>query len=249
LSSLRGIKSTTNVYATMLDVCRICGTARYVQPTRVGRICKSCANRQKAADRIVPMRLWPTPCLVCGVEVILRRKHQPVQALCRSCIGKRAAAAVKTHGKLPIRVCEIKGCIRLAARRGLCRAHREAKRRADNPEHCRQVRILYVRKNKDRIRARQAARKSAIKGAYSDPIQRVELMSFYLRLRTAESIPCHWCGRITGVGERHGDHIIPIVKGGLHAIANLCCACVRCNTRKKAMMPEEFLVYGPVATG
>lgn len=54
-------KPTTNRAATVTDACPRCGTVRFVQPCRRGRVCKRCRNREKAVSRRRPHSvLYPT---------------------------------------------------------------------------------------------------------------------------------------------------------------------------------------------
>lgn len=39
----------------------------------------------------------------------------------------------------------------------------------------------------------------------------------------------------------HIDHLIPLAKGGLHKEYNIVLACPKCNIRKSAKMPDEFI--------
>lgn len=48
---------------------------------------------------------------------------------------------------------------------------------------------------------------------------------------------CVYCQKKLRFAELHWDHVIPLVKGGLHAIDNLVPSCVSCNLRKHANPP------------
>jgi 5-methylcytosine-specific restriction endonuclease McrA len=50
---------------------------------------------------------------------------------------------------------------------------------------------------------------------------------------------CKSCGKSFSDGY-HIDHIVPISRGGPHAIANLQLLCPRCNMRKGCLMPDEW---------
>lgn len=58
--------------------------------------------------------------------------------------------------------------------------------------------------------------------------------------RTKKSVICHWCGGKFPGNKCHADHVVPLAKGGPHALENLAVSCPTCNLRKKAKEPEEF---------
>ena len=49
---------------------------------------------------------------------------------------------------------------------------------------------------------------------------------------------CVYCQKKLKFNELHWDHVIPLVKGGLHAIDNLVPSCPPCNLRKHANLPS-----------
>lgn len=242
--------TTTNRFATRQDACPKCGTVRLVQPSRRGRTCKPCADRAKLAAaraRRCPngpkqVRDWECQCERCGEQIIARRYKKPDVILCRSCIGKMGAAALAVVQAVKPKVsCSDTQCHRVACRRGLCRAHYEKRRREANPEHQSRLRRRYYQKNRHKILLKDARRSAQIIGtSRSNQSEWVALTAFYRILRTAQVLACHWCGKSTRIGDRHGDHLVPLSRGGKHSLGNLCCSCVSCNTRRKAMMPEEF---------
>jgi 5-methylcytosine-specific restriction endonuclease McrA len=59
-------------------------------------------------------------------------------------------------------------------------------------------------------------------------------------IRAAQGNRCFWCGEPLG-RSYHVDHYIPLSKGGSNWPENLDVACARCNERKNAQMPGEFL--------
>ncbi len=66
------------------------------------------------------------------------------------------------------------------------------------------------------------------------------LVEFYAWVRTSKRLRCYWCSKVTRRADRHVDHIIPLIRGGAHMIANLCCSCSACNYSKGSQMPDTF---------
>lgn len=61
---------------------------------------------------------------------------------------------------------------------------------------------------------------------------------------------CQYCGARQGTSELSIDHVVPRSRGGLSSWENCVLACVRCNGRKAARLPEEAgmsLLRPPVA--
>lgn len=67
-----------------------------------------------------------------------------------------------------------------------------------------------------------------------------EIAKFYAAVRRAKRIACYWCGKNVPKSKRQVDHIMPLAKGGSHAVLNLCCACKRCNLAKQDKHPADF---------
>jgi 5-methylcytosine-specific restriction endonuclease McrA len=85
-----------------------------------------------------------------------------------------------------------------------------------------------------RVRVRNARRKAVTVG---DPRC---VKEFYRHVQTASRLRCYYCRRFTKRSERHVDHIVPLTKGGAHAVGNLCCACATCNLKKGAKTAESL---------
>lgn len=64
--------------------------------------------------------------------------------------------------------------------------------------------------------------------------------SEWLRLLRRHNYACAYCDRKTRL-ER--DHVIPLSRGGRHAIANILPACRSCNQRKKDKLLVEWRTY------
>jgi len=86
--------------------------------------------------------------------------------------------------------------------------------------------------------ARRARKRGSAKEQTSEG--RALSAAFYRKVKSAKQMRCHWCGRALKSNERHVDHIIPLVKGGAHALFNLCCSCPTCILKKSAKLPQEF---------
>lgn len=55
---------------------------------------------------------------------------------------------------------------------------------------------------------------------------------------------CYYCGHIVSTKKIHFDHIVPLSKGGAHAIENLCVACASCNLHKYATPVQDWYKLG-----
>lgn len=103
--------------------------------------------------------------------------------------------------------------------------------------------VAWCRKNPDKARTigtKRYNKRRAMKKGASVGTDRKAYKAFIMILRTAERLPCYWCGRITRKGQRHADHIVPLNRQGKDDVHNLCCACPKCNTAKKDKPPEVF---------
>lgn len=89
-----------------------------------------------------------------------------------------------------------------------------------------------------RMLSRQnSARRRAQKRATAIP-ESVDFLSIYRRAGGR----CWICWRSLRMEEVHFDHVIPLVKGGLHVEANLRVACGSCNDRKGSKIPTPPLI-------
>jgi len=125
---------------------------------------------------------------------------------------------------------------------------RREKERGINREHMREVRKNPVR----RERLLQATREWRLKPSSKQIMRencRIASHQRRARLRKVEntftrkdwqtllshSKHCHWCKTpFTDKLRPTHDHVIPLAKGGANTLANSCCACHPCNSRKSA---------------
>ncbi len=54
---------------------------------------------------------------------------------------------------------------------------------------------------------------------------------------------CHYCNNKFAPGELTMDHVIPIARGGKTEKSNVVPCCKECNTKKKQLLPAEWLEY------
>ena len=58
------------------------------------------------------------------------------------------------------------------------------------------------------------------------------------------TVVCNWCGERIAKLKAHVDHIVPLYRGGAHALYNLCWSCRFCNESKGAKMPNQWIQRG-----
>jgi len=103
-------------------------------------------------------------------------------------------------------------------------------------------RKMYNIKNPDVIRMSKAARRARKADALIDlsEEQQEVIKEIYHIAVTKKMVKCYLCEKMTSIGDRHVDHIIPISKGGKHRPSNLAIACASCNLSKHDKMPNEI---------
>lgn len=134
-----------------------------------------------------------------------------------------------------------------------------------NPEKVRAQHAKWIEKNRERylqkrrewrdsnlelIRAKGRARKVSPKGRLQNINSEARRRQKTARvpcaptshqladLRKEANGVCRYCGK--RVKELTFDHVIPLAKGGLHAIHNLVMACRLCNSKKHTKTPEQW---------
>jgi 5-methylcytosine-specific restriction endonuclease McrA len=68
-----------------------------------------------------------------------------------------------------------------------------------------------------------------------------ETLAVYALAKSSAPVSCAYCGKQTGRGERHVDHLVPLSRGGAHSAENLCVCCAACNLAKGTRTDTEFL--------
>ena len=81
-------------------------------------------------------------------------------------------------------------------------------------------------------------RHSAI--AAASPEEKSTIRAWRENWQSLCEVLCHWCKRVFHPRECHADHVMPLSRGGKHALSNLVIACASCNVRKSARMPNVW---------
>ena len=69
-----------------------------------------------------------------------------------------------------------------------------------------------------------------------------ECKEFIAVTKIIESYTCSYCGAVF-VDVPTVDHMVPLSRGGAHAVSNLTLACQPCNSGKCAKTAEEYMEY------
>lgn len=107
-----------------------------------------------------------------------------------------------------------------------------AKWREENPGANAEYLSQWRKDNRERVYGHIHRRRTVLRRGVS-PAEYAEWV------RSAEKV-CFWCGVCCGE-KFHVDHIEPLSRGGEHEIYNLVVSCPRCNSKKGATDPSEFL--------
>jgi 5-methylcytosine-specific restriction endonuclease McrA len=158
-----------------------------------------------------------------------KRSLDGLQSWCKDCNRKRSAAWAIANPQVG-RTWRTNNIGRENAARRLWHAA--------NPKRAAAYYAKYSRAHPDKCR-QKCAKRRALKRACSIGDTK-EVQAFYRLVREADVAKCYWCGQSVAKRKRHVDHIVPLSRGGAHAVANLCCSCSKCNLRKHNKLPSEF---------
>lgn len=164
-------------------------------------------------------------CLRCGVEKPLadfptRRPGRTPKARCRKCVKAIACGE-------PIR---IRARVRnVEAERAQIRRYRE------RPTVRERLRDRNAEWHRNRLKsyAKNARRRAKARGAYCGEI---DLEAVVRRDRSI----CYLCDQPVPDDEMSFDHVVPLVRGGVHIAENLRVAHITCNQVKGALLPGAF---------
>ncbi|MBK5239520.1 MAG: HNH endonuclease [Actinomycetales bacterium] len=107
-----------------------------------------------------------------------------------------------------------------------------------NPERRRQNRLKYEAKHPEKValyRRQKNAKRRALKRQGA-----VGKVDYKLILRR-DGYVCHICGQCVEPTDVHFDHIIPLARGGAHAMENIAVAHARCNILKGDSLDSTLL--------
>lgn len=93
-------------------------------------------------------------------------------------------------------------------------------------------------KDPSRMRRHHLKRRAIKKGANIGDTAIIS--AWEKKWHTKVFVACYWCKQPTRVTDCHTDHIVPLSKGGLHSVENLCISCGSCNLSKGSSDPNEW---------
>lgn len=181
------------------------------------------------SERVRTGRLKPNlsfDCAVCGTHVVMyaapsQQAREPLKYCSRACKGKALSGEkhplyVDGRSKDPDHV------------RALKRASY-----ARNGEHARAAAIAYRRAHPESDLAKTKRRNALKRGAGIATLTR----SQWDALKVLYGHRCVYCG--TRSMRLTQDHVIPLSKGGQHAMDNVVPACISCNSSKHDGAPKK----------
>lgn len=128
----------------------------------------------------------------------------------------------------------------LEEQRERCRATRR-KEMLENPEAVRERNRKWFRENPAIIKSNSKKRNALLRKS----ARNVKLISRWMVMcRKKRGIRCYYCGKPIFGNNIRFDHIVPISRGGVHAIENLCCTCNPCNASKHCRFVSEWIKVG-----
>lgn len=177
-----------------------------------------------------------------------RRARDGLQVTCKPCSALAKAIYRKAHPDKVAAVETKRNEKRLVAKRAYMAARysmrkkelqaAQAAYRRRDPQRIAQQKSRYAKANPEVVRASNAARRALAKSVCVAP-----KISFKA-IAQAHGYQCFYCGTAVDPLKRralHIDHVVPLSRGGAHAVENLVCSCAGCNLSKGAMTGEEFL--------
>lgn len=148
----------------------------------------------------------------------------------------------RRHGTLHAETCHVDNCGQPEIARGYCDAHWQLWRKYGVPERKMEyAKTPEEKRSKATVRMRRyrATTHGKIRGRWSRGKQRVTTAWIIPGVTKAQLLAlcgqqaCGICGEVIAEVDKTIDHIIPLAKGGMHALENLQMAHRLCNQRKR----------------
>ena len=95
----------------------------------------------------------------------------------------------------------------------------------------------WVQAHPERCRDYCAKRRALKRNATIEPLPD----KYEIALYEAQHGLCYYCGTSLAETKQHLEHMIPLSRGGAHALSNLVLSCIACNLQKHTMTAEEFI--------
>ena len=113
---------------------------------------------------------------------------------------------------------------------------------AANAERIKIRRAAWNKTHRPEKNANEAVRKALIAGTMIGITiaQRAQIAEIYRKAKEDPKVRCYICDELIEMGDRHVDHIIPLIKGGSSTPSNLAVACSHCNMSKHDKHPNEL---------
>lgn len=108
----------------------------------------------------------------------------------------------------------------------------------ENPDVRRRANKNYCRNHPDAVRIRKARQRAVKRKATVG--DSASIAAWQKKWRSRSTVACHWCRKRVKTVDVHVDHIVPLSKGGAHAVENLCVSCARCNLKKHDTLPDAW---------
>lgn len=214
--SIRPMTNTPNRAAAA------CSVPDCPHPVNARALCAShyTAAREARAAATLPVCAWEAGCDRPAVyrKIGLCRKHYQIRRL----YGRDHHVRPDVNLNPPD-VCRVEGCDMPHRARGLCVAHGVAKWRADNPGRASALAATSSATRRERL-----ADAGVLQVTDRD-------------LRRIVGSPCLACG---APGPSTVDHVIPVARGGRHAVGNLAPLCRSCNSSKGPRLWVEWIARG-----
>lgn len=100
---------------------------------------------------------------------------------------------------------------------------------------------IWRNNNRDLSAASLQKRRALIKKA---SVNLAGIRTFFKKVKSKATVICYYCQQPTPGKGCHFDHIVPLSKGGLHGVENLCVTCPSCNNSKHVKQLESWVRIG-----